>query len=288
MITNSAQNTRFRWQTAKKLESLAEEITDIKDGNVEFGKNIEVDGNVIVNGAENIVDKDGNPIVSGGGSGSGVASISINYDNGYIITAEQKKQIVKANYNCEISLINNESIIGVFLPVKTTGASVANKRHTVLFSGTLGSISSSYILSKCFDLQLYYDDNIDKNVDEVLKLNDGLSIKSSLYYVGYTGKLADGATVNIFVEMAATRDYATININNHGFIRNIWSIAYSSSTSAGEVQGPAILLSYSGTTAQFKVYNKAGELEEVTGTYFPRTSATDLASAYVIGLHGFN
>lgn len=44
----------------------------IEDGNVLFGKNIEVDGKVRLNGAEDLTDKDGTPLIGGGGGGGGI------------------------------------------------------------------------------------------------------------------------------------------------------------------------------------------------------------------------
>lgn len=41
------------------------------DGDAVFGKNVEVDGKVVLNGSEDLVDKEGNPLITGGGSGVG-------------------------------------------------------------------------------------------------------------------------------------------------------------------------------------------------------------------------
>ena len=84
-MNNSRQNTRLRWRDAAKLENLAGELIDTTaEGNVQFGKNIEVDGNIIVNGSDNIVDKEGNPVITGGG-GEGVSK-------SYVDAADQKLQ----------------------------------------------------------------------------------------------------------------------------------------------------------------------------------------------------
>lgn len=56
-MNNSRQNTRLRWRDAKKLEKFANQID---------GDNITFPGNIIVNSADNIVDKDGNTIAGGG------------------------------------------------------------------------------------------------------------------------------------------------------------------------------------------------------------------------------
>ena len=83
-MNNSRQNTRLRWRDAAKLENLAGELIDTTaEGNVQFGKNIEVDGNIIVNGSDNIVDKEGNPVITG--SGGGVSK-------DYVDAADQKLQ----------------------------------------------------------------------------------------------------------------------------------------------------------------------------------------------------
>lgn len=42
-------------------------IVDVEDDVVQFGKDIEVDGDIKVNGVENLTDKDGNPLDFGGG-----------------------------------------------------------------------------------------------------------------------------------------------------------------------------------------------------------------------------
>lgn len=60
---SSRQITRFRWKTAKKLEKFAEELTDTPEKDVEFGRNVEVDGNLIINDITNIVNNDGNPLL---------------------------------------------------------------------------------------------------------------------------------------------------------------------------------------------------------------------------------
>ena len=57
-MNNSRQNTRLRWRDAKTLEKFANGIDD--------NSNITFPGNIIVNSADNIVDKDGNPIAGGG------------------------------------------------------------------------------------------------------------------------------------------------------------------------------------------------------------------------------
>lgn len=81
-MNNSRQNTRLRWRDAAKLENLAGELIDTTaEGNVQFGKNIEVDGNIIVNGSDNIVDKEGNPVITGGG-----------VSKDYVDAADQKLQ----------------------------------------------------------------------------------------------------------------------------------------------------------------------------------------------------
>lgn len=41
----------------------------VEDGDVLFGKNVEVDGKIRLNGAEDLTDKDGNPLIGGGGGG---------------------------------------------------------------------------------------------------------------------------------------------------------------------------------------------------------------------------
>ena len=81
-MNNSRQNTRLRWRDAAKLENLAGELIDTTaEGNVQFGKNIEVDGNIIVNGSDNIIDKEGNPVITGGG-----------VSKDYVDAADQKLQ----------------------------------------------------------------------------------------------------------------------------------------------------------------------------------------------------
>lgn len=43
-----------------KLKKLLSELSDIVGDNIEFGKDLEIDGNLKLNGLENIVDKEGN------------------------------------------------------------------------------------------------------------------------------------------------------------------------------------------------------------------------------------
>lgn len=61
---SSRQITRFRWKTAKKLEKFAEELTDTPEKDVEFGRNVEVDGDIRINNISNITDKDGKSLLS--------------------------------------------------------------------------------------------------------------------------------------------------------------------------------------------------------------------------------
>ena len=63
MSYNPRVSTRFRFQTAKKLEKFAEELIDTPGKDVEFGKNLEIDGNLILNDISNITDDDGNPLL---------------------------------------------------------------------------------------------------------------------------------------------------------------------------------------------------------------------------------
>lgn len=49
----------------------------ITENGVQFGKDIEVDGKIHINEAEDIVDKNGNPVITGGGGGGGGIEISM-------------------------------------------------------------------------------------------------------------------------------------------------------------------------------------------------------------------
>ena len=64
MSYNPRQITRLRWQDAQKLEKLAQELIDTPEKDVEFGQDIEVDGDIRINDISNITDKDGKALLS--------------------------------------------------------------------------------------------------------------------------------------------------------------------------------------------------------------------------------
>ena len=137
MITNSTQNTRFRWQTAKKLESLAEEITDISDGNVEFGKNIEVNGTVTINSASDLVIKDGTTL------GGKVVTININ-ELPYAFTQQPltpgtKDIVITAEQLNEVLNNDVEKVVLKYGDLKFTYNLSASETNEKRFSGYLNS-----------------------------------------------------------------------------------------------------------------------------------------------------
>lgn len=53
-------------EDAKKLTNLSEQM-DVTDSGVELGKDLNVDGKIVVNSADDVVDINGQPIAGGGG-----------------------------------------------------------------------------------------------------------------------------------------------------------------------------------------------------------------------------
>lgn len=167
-------------------------------GNVEIGKNLVVDGKVILNGKEDLVDTSGNVLISDSGGGSDIKNVVV---NGEEFTWDVSQ------VNVETDKIINSSLFGIMNLVIMDGNNYGYSQVNAVYDNEMGETISYYRLK--FDGSVEYI-----NTSLLIQKDNYGNDKCSIYIVSSNGaKAVDFLTVPELPSDANTKTYVLKAVN---------------------------------------------------------------------------